>query len=243
MVALVIALATVLGSPSQPAALSRFAPCPRLQQAPSLPLRPHGGLLRGDVDGDGRRDRVTIHYAPRARATCGFLVVVKTRHRTYAAVLPAPDKGIVRTARDYARTYPEPALGALVRIRHQGSTVVVPISHGASTVQAKPYWIYRGRLVAAYSGFTFYGSIAANNQVECYQSAGSGIVVETAEWPFDASGKRWGFARTFLHARRGRLKVTAKWSSVVGQAAADRLARRWHLGEPPFRSCTVAGRL
>jgi hypothetical protein len=45
------------------AATTRFAPCPRLAEATRLPLRPGVRPLGGDIDGDGKRDRVTIHYA------------------------------------------------------------------------------------------------------------------------------------------------------------------------------------
>ncbi len=235
--ALVPVLATLLAAPPQ----QRFAPCPSLRQAAHLPLRPGGGILHGDLDGDGRRDRVTIHYSPRARVTCGFVLVVQIGHGAYSAVVPAAGKGVITTAAQHVRDYQEPALGSLVRIDRRKLTILVADSRGASTVEASPYRLSGRRLVRTYPGFVFYGSIASNHQVDCYGGAGSGIVAETVEWPFDASGKRWGFERTLLRSTGGVLRQISTRRLVVGEPKAEQLDRRWHLGDHPFRSCTVAG--
>ena len=58
--------------------------CPRLSEVSHLAYRPGGGRLRGDVDGDGRRDEVSIRYAPSAPASCGIVLVVETRSKNLA---------------------------------------------------------------------------------------------------------------------------------------------------------------
>src|SRR5919199_3085468 len=59
------------------------APCPALAHAAALPaIR---APLHADVDGDGRRDAITIRIARRAPVTCGLLLAVRTRNRTRAA--------------------------------------------------------------------------------------------------------------------------------------------------------------
>jgi hypothetical protein len=193
------------------------------------------------VDGDGHRDVITIHYSPRARVTCGFVLVVETGHGRYGAVVPAAGKGEITTAARHVRDYSEPKLGSLVRIDLRGLTILVADSHGASTVQASPYRLNGARLSRMYAGFTFYGSIAGNHQVECYGGAGSRVVVETTEWPADQRWERWGFERTFLRSDGRTLRQTSTRTFVVREAEAGQLAQRWHLGDHPFRSCTVAG--
>jgi hypothetical protein len=89
IIATASALAVAIATQNRASASwSAVGPCPKLSEAANLPQRPGGGVLRGDIDGDGVRDRVTIHYAPRARASCGFVLVVETRRRTLAARVP-----------------------------------------------------------------------------------------------------------------------------------------------------------
>jgi hypothetical protein len=240
---LALAAAAFFAAAHADAAPPKFAPCPRPADATHLPLRPGSHMLHGDVDGDGTRDRVTVHYAKWARSSCAFLVTVETSHATHAAVAPAYGKGIVESGYEHAREYPEPALGSLVRIRKQGLVVMVALSHGASTVQVRPYWVARGRLVAPRRDLIAWGSIAENNQVNCYRGAGSGLIVETNEWIADDAGTRWGFLRTVSRLTdRGLLRLK-RTNLTVRSKKAHALERRWYLGGRPFFSCTAAGGL
>jgi hypothetical protein len=240
---LVLAAAALLFATHADASARKFAPCPRLADATRLPLRPGSHVLHGDVDGDGTRDRVTIHYAKWARSSCAFLVTVETSNGVHAAIAPAYGKGIVESGYQHAREYPEPALGSLVRVRSRGLVVMAALSHGASTVQVRPYWLARGRLVAPRVDLTAWGSIAENNQVNCYRGAGSGLIVETNEWIANDAATRWGFLRTVWRLTDHGLLRLKKTSLTVGTKKAHALERRWYLGGRPFFSCTVAGGL
>ena len=240
---LALAAAALLVATHADAAARTFAPCPRLADATRLPLRPGSHTLRGDVDGDGTRDRVTVHYAKWARSSCAFLLTVETSNGTHAAVAPAYGKGIVESGYAHAREYPEPALGSLVRIRKRGLVVMVALSHGASTVQVRPYWLARGELLASRYDLTAYGSIAHNNQVDCYRGAGSGEIVETGESIANSAGTRWAFGRTISRLTDHGFERVKTTSLRVGTKHARALERRWGLGYPPFRGCTVAGGL
>jgi hypothetical protein len=222
------------------AARERFAPCPRFADAVRLPLRPGGHALHGDVDGDGNRDRVAVHYAKWARASCAFLLTVESRGRTWAAVVPAYDKGIVRSGYYHAHYYPEPVAGSLVRLGKHGLVVVAALSHGASTIQAKPFWLYRGRFVSGRE-VDFYGSIAHNLQINCYRGAGSGYLVETAEWIANDGATKWSFRRAISRLDGRRLRHVRTTTLTVGTRRAHQLERRWRLGAHPFFSCTAAG--
>jgi hypothetical protein len=234
---------TLVAAAHVEAATTRFTPCPRLDEATRLPLRPGGHVLHGDVDGDGSRDRVSIHYAKWARSACAFLVTVETSHGVSVARAPAYGKGIVESGYAHAREYPEPALGSLVRIRKHGLVVMVVLSHGASNVVSRPYWLARGRLVGPRYHLTAYGSIAHNNQLDCYRGAGSGLVVETAEWIANDAATRWAFRRTVLQLNDRGIRQVKTTRLTVSTKRAHVLERRWGLGYPPFRNCTFAGGL
>lgn len=238
-----VGTALLLATPAAAATPARFAPCPRLGDAPRLPLRPGGRTLRGDVDGDGTRDRVAIHYARRARASCAFLLTLETARGVRAAVVPAYDQGSVESGYQHARAYPEPELGSLVRVRRRGLVVAVALGHGASTVQARLFWLARGRLVSSGRDVTAWGSIAENNQVDCYGGAGSGLIVETSESIANDAGTRWAFGRTVSRLTGRGLERVGATHVTVGTRKARVLARRWGLGYPPFRGCTVTGGL
>ena len=237
-------LAVALAGAAHVEAAPRFAPCPRLDGAAQLPLRPASHVLRGDVDGDGARDRVAMHYEPRARSTCAFVLTITTAHGTFAARVPDDYKGVGRSGRWFAREFPEPVVASLVRIRERGLVVIVPIWHGASTVGARLFWIAGGRVVGPPRELTFYGSVTHNNQVNCYRGPGSGLIVETGEWSANNAGTRWSFSRGISRVTdQGVRDVKRPTIITVGAKEAAALARRWHLGAPPFFSCTVAGRV
>lgn len=240
---LALAVAVLLVAAHADAASRKFAPCPRLGDAMRLPLRPGSQVLHGDVDGDGTRDRVTVRYAKWARSSCAFLVTVETSHRVHAAIAPAYGKGIAESGYAHAREYPEPALGSLVRIRERGLVVIVALSHGASTVQVRPYWVARGRAIGPRYDLNVYGSIAYNHQVDCYGDPGSGLIVETGESLANGAGTRWAFGRTISRLTDHALERVKTATLTVGTKKARALERRWHLGGPPFRRCTVAGGL
>jgi hypothetical protein len=225
------------------AATTRFAPCPRLDRAAQLPLRPASHVLRGDVDGDGARDRVAMRYEPRARSTCAFVLTIRTARRTFAARVPDEYEGLVRSGRWFARQFPEPAVASLVRLRQRGLVVIVPIWHGASTVGARAFWVARGRIVRPRRELTFYGSVTHNNQVNCYRGARSGLIVETGESIANSAGTRWAFGRTISRVTVRGFQRVKDVNRTVGARKAHALERRWHLGAPPFFSCTAAGGL
>jgi hypothetical protein len=102
-------------------------------------------LLRGDVDGDGVRDRVSIRYAAKALASCGFLLVVETRSKTFAARVPEeykPPEDLPVSQWPFA----EPFVALIVRLNAYRSQVVVARSHGAAVVNVSLHGIVAGRL-------------------------------------------------------------------------------------------------
>jgi hypothetical protein len=218
--------------------------CPRLGDAVRLPLRPGGSPLKADVDGDGRRDSVTVRYAPRARASCGFVLVVKAASRVFAVRVresykPPQDLLI----RDWP--FPEPYLAAVVKLDADRSQIVVARWHGASVANVSLYGLAGDRLAQ----LRFHPR-TPNDQLSLFGTVGTGstyarcvrggpLIVMTV-WPKDSSGRRWSAQRSEY-----RLSGAGFWRmrtlTVKGtRRRIDALARRWTMGVAPFTGCVVA---
>jgi hypothetical protein len=218
--------------------------CPRLAEAAKLPERRGAGVLRGDVDGDGVHDRVAIRFAPRARASCGFLLVVETHNRILAARVrewykPPQDLPI--------RQWPfaEPFVAVIVRLDAHRSQVVVARGHGASVVNVSLYGIVDGKLEVLHFPRKLY-----RDELSLFGSVGTGDTNARCRWrgplivlsrsPTSLTGRRWRFARTDYRLAGSRFSIIRERSTVVSEAEATKVSQRWHFDVKPFTGCAVA---
>jgi len=218
--------------------------CPRLSQAAALPERPGGGRLQGDIDGDGHPDRVSIRYAPKAHASCGFLLVVETRSRVFALRIPEwykPPQDL--SIRDWS--LPEPYVAAIVQVDARRDQVVVARSEGAANKFVSLYGIVDGSLErlrfrpAMYEDrLSLFGTVGTGvTNVRCVPG---GPLIVLAEWPTSAAGKRW-FAGRSEYRLIGDLFVNTRRRTVMGsERQADAQAHSWGFDALPFTGCTIA---
>jgi hypothetical protein len=216
--------------------------CPRLADAASLPLRPGGSPLRADVNGDGRRDSVTVRYAPRARASCGFVLVVRTAPRVLAVRVPEwykPPQDL--PIRDWP--FPEPYLGAAVKLAAARSQIVVARRHGASIVVVSLYGLANGKL----SLLRFHPH---RNQLSLFGTVGTGVsnapcirggpLTVLSTWPSDATGARWTLRRSDYRLANGGFQRINVQTNEGSRRKIDALAHRRGMDELPFTGCVVA---
>jgi hypothetical protein len=164
------------------------APCPRISRAASLPLWPGGVRLRGDLNGDGYPDRISVRYAPKSRASCGFLLVAKTRAGVPAMRLPEWYK----PPQDRAiRNWPfaEPYLVAVVRLEVHRSQVVVARSHGASVANMSIHGIVGGRLVQLRFHPRFYRDELSASSGRSAPAIRTSAADAEAHWFFSANAR------------------------------------------------------
>lgn len=147
-------------------------------------------ILRGDVDGDGAADRVSIAGQWDEGHGCRFTLIVRTATRTYPlrlreGLLEAPNVN-VRIA----------YLFGLARIdSRRGSEIIVTLNHSASGPAVGVYTLHRGRLsYVPIEGRNRIKGIFWHNQAglggsraDCWKRAASGYVV-TMEYQVDSSG-------------------------------------------------------
>jgi hypothetical protein len=219
--------------------------CPRLSQAAALPQRRGGGHLQGDLDGDGRPDRVSIRYAPKAHASCGFLLLIETRSRVFALRIPESYKPPQDLAiRDWWP--PEPYLAAIVRLGARLDQVVVARSHGAANAEVSLYGIVDGSL----ERLRFRPAAMYEDQLSLFGTVGTGVtnvrcvrggpLIVLGEWPVSATSKRWSVARS-VYRLGGALFVRTGNRTVTGsEKKADAQARSWGFNALPFTGCTIA---
>jgi hypothetical protein len=226
---------------AKPAPLS----CPRLSGAARLPYRPGGRRLRGDIDGDGRLDRISIRYSPAAPASCGIVLVVETRAKVFA--LPVtweykPGFGSLR-ARDVWT--PEPYLAAIVQLDPRRSQLVIARNHGASNAFVSFVGIVDGRLVLlpfrprVYADeLSLFGSVGVGvTNARCRRG---GPLVVVGIGPTSYSGKRWYFSRTQYRLTNGLLRRTSSSTTTVPRKKIDALARQSGMDALPFTGCAIA---
>ena len=224
---------------------SSAARCPGLSEAAGLPYRPGAGRLRGDVDGDGRLDRVSIRYAPAAPTSCGILLVVETRSRAFALRVAweyKPGFGKL-PARDVWT--PEPYLAAIVQLDPRRSQIVIARGHGASTANVSFVGLVDGKLV-----FLPFRPRVYADELSLFGSAGTGVtnarcrrggpLVVFGISPTSYSGKRWYFSSEEYRLTNGLLQQTSTSTMTVSRERIYALARRQGIDALPFTGCTIA---
>jgi hypothetical protein len=193
-------------------------------------VRPQGLSLRGDIDGDGRLDRVTIRYSPHTSPECGFVVAVHSRTGVFGARVGVDNAG------------PEPFLLALVRVGPRGLGILVQTWHGAATVGAALYGFDGARLlryrIQGRHDLSFFGSLASERMVDCYGATASGAIVETTQSE-SAAPRR--FKRVFYRLTGTTFRRLSSRTIRVAARAVESYRAMW-IGRQPFQRCTVARR-
>jgi hypothetical protein len=217
--------------------------CPRLSEAANLPLRPGGGRLSGDVDGDGHADRVSIRYAPRARASCGFLLMARTRSGVLSARVPEwykPRQDL--RMRDWP--FPEPYLGAVVQLHPRRAQIVVARWHGAAVADVSLYGAVGGKLVLLrfrprtyQDELPLFGTVGTGSTNALCVRGGPLIVLTTG--PAGATGTRWSISRSEYRLIRDRLSQTRTRRVTSSRKNIESLADRWGMDDLPFTGCTI----
>ena len=218
--------------------------CPRLGEAVRLPLRPGGSPLQADVDGDGRSDRVTVRYAPRARASCGFVLVVKPASRVLAVRVPESYKP-PQDLRIREWPFLEPYLAAAVKLDADRSQIVVARSHGAAVVNVSMFGLVEGKLVPlrfhprTYENqLSLFGTVGTGSTIaRCVR--GGPLIVMTI-WPRDSSGRRWSAQRSEYRLAGASFSRIRTLTVKGTRRRIDALAHRWRMGVAPFTGCVVA---
>jgi hypothetical protein len=218
--------------------------CPKVSEAAKLRERRAGGVLRGDIDGDGARDRVSIRFGPHARASCGFFLVVQTRRRAHATRVPEwykPPQDVSAKRWPFA----EPYVALIVRLEAHRSQVVVAREHGAAVVKVSLYGIAGGRLrllqffPKVYEDkLTLFGTVGTGDTNARCRKGGPLIVLSRSAT--SATGKRWRFERTDYRLSEARFSAVRRRSVVVPEAKVPLLSRRWDFDVEPFTGCAVA---
>ena len=198
--------------------------------------RPVAETLVGDVDGDGRRDRVGLRVVPRERLACGVLIVARTARGTQVArVHYSP--GYSLTAGDVVRNFRFPLLNGLYRLdRRPGLEIVVTAWEGASNSFLELFAVRSGRLVrlragpaSTPDGISWGGFALASAGIDCDR----GLVRITAS--YRARG-RWWVTRTFYRVGSRRLGLVRS-ERLRGTPRVRKRYEREVVQLRPFPSC------
>jgi hypothetical protein len=243
---LVVALFGAAAAPGPVAkSASSAGKCPELSEAAQLAYRPGGGHLRGDVDGDGRRDEVSIRYAPSAPASCGIVLVVETRSKNFGMRVAWEYKpGFIKIAARDVST-PEPFVAAIVRLGPRGAQIVVARNHGAANAFVSFIGIVRGKLALLpfqpreYADeLSLFGSVGTG--VTNARCSRGGQLVVLGLGPTSYTGKRLSFTRTEYRLAGGRLRKTRSRTIRSSPARIESFAHAQGFDALPFTGCVIA---
>lgn len=199
-------------------------------------FRVTGKELEGDVDGDGRPDRVTLRENVQRPEACRRVLVVETAAgETMTAVVeplewPSPDPKLLLLAEIDGRSGLEP---------------VVALSPGAVNRPGEVYTVLKGklarmRLAGESPGpfphlFPFYNEFPSG--VDCTDSPGE--IVETAsQFAPGGDDSVYGITRTIYRSDRATFRPVNQEEFVV-DCCNEEAKRRWpETADDPFRTCS-----
>ncbi|MBA3349252.1 MAG: hypothetical protein H0T12_01730 [Actinobacteria bacterium] len=191
------------------------------------------GVLRGDVDGDGRPEDVWLSIDRRAKTGCQVFLAVSSGSSTHSLAIVQPELNLA--------SFP-PALNVLAPIdARPGLEVVVDLVTGASTrfvgvFSTEPEALARVRFdgpSALPPGlFPYGGSVAHLDGVDCTRQQGTFVVSSASP-----RAKRFEIVRRFYRiALDGSTAVPLRSQRHTVDSAA--LSRYSELFSTPFAGCT-----
>lgn len=198
--------------------------------SPRKIFRTTGPRLPGDIDGDGRSERVSLLVDRAAAPGCRALVVVRDRDGIEAAPL---DDGLISFELGL------PRLNSLVNIDSQeGFEVVVDVAAGASTAFVAVFSRSSGRLASVRLPrlpnvppglFAHGGSVGHLDAVDCREDL---VMVSSAL----AEGRGYSVTRRFLEPGPGRWRLRAALAEK-SSVRPSQIARFEEFSAAPFSSC------
>lgn len=190
----------------------------------------------GDVDGDGVRDRVAIHYAANARSSCGFLLVVETRRKMFAARLSAEGKAQDLPVRQWP--FAEPYVGLIVHLTASGSQIVVARSHGAAVVNVSLHGLVDDRSCSC-------GSLPSGTRTSSRSTEPSARAIPTRAASGAARSSSWREAPPARPGSAGASTAPSTGSHMIvsrSVASGTRSCRRATPGRSPDVGASISRR-
>jgi Tol biopolymer transport system component len=199
------------------------------------------GSLRGDVDGDGIADEVSVAIDPQAdEPTCRYFLVVQTGEATRATRIDLT--GVEGTNDEFI------ALQLLAEINGQpGLEVFVDVWLGAAMEFGKIYTMSGSTLTAMKATgpdaprdgiFPYAGSLSGVSALDCGEE--TGVIVVSTAYPAE-DGKTWTVDRSSYEAIKDVLVefIRSEQHEVSGEEIqSGGLARFPEFGEAPFDDCS-----
>jgi hypothetical protein len=239
------AVAAATSGPA-PARTAVHASCPSRSQITSLPRWRPGGVLRGDVDGDGRPDSVLVRWAKWADGRCAFYLVVSTARSTYTLPLGhwIGDLGKLQYNAPI-RTWPWriPAVEAIVDLGGRDNLIALGDNAGASNLFVRLVAFDRGRFrwlpVGREGELSPGGPMTYVTTESCTRGGPLRDLGVYDAWT-RKDPNRWSFS-SVTYRRRGWRFVAVAHHAVYGSYAAMwRVARRAGISPDPLAGCSVA---
>ena len=198
--------------------------------------------MRGDLDGDGRPDTVTVRFARNADGRCAFYLRVSTAKREYTwrLGLLVGDLGKIQVNKPI-RAWPFhiPAVEAIVDLGGRGNLLALGDNEGASNLFVDFIGIDHGRLRLIRMGLSLGGPMTAVTTASCARRGPLRLWSVWNAWT-KKDLNRWAFGID-TYRRHGWRFVHVGHHAVYGS-----YRKMWHaagragINASPLLGCSVA---
>lgn len=239
-IAVPVAIAATAGSAG--AKTRHPVACASKAAVAKLPLWKAGGVLHGDVNGDGKADTVSVRFDKWAPGRCAFYLRVATAKGDYTLKLGrlVGDLGKLQ-ANEPIRSWPFriPVVDAVVDLGGRGNLIALGDNEGAADSFVDFVGLSHGRLRVIHTSLDLGGSAMDMSRASCTRGASLrelGVYnVATRKHP-----NRWAYSRTAYRRQGWRFAAVARHTEYGSYKKMWRAANRAGFPNHPLLGCSLA---
>ncbi len=244
LVVLVVSAALAVTSGLAAAKQHHPAACSAAARIASLPRLKLGAGLRADVNGDGKRDAVSIRFDKLAPARCAFYLRVATAKRAYTLALGKLIGGLFGKLEwnapvDWSDHAGTPVIEAIVDLGGPGNLIALLDNEGASDEFLDFVGLSHGRLRVVRMGLDLGGSVMSVKGASCSRGGALRHFEVFSAWS-KKHPHRWGLWIDTYRRHGWQFTTVAHKTAYGSEKTMWQAARRAGIPSKSLVGCSLA---